>query len=133
MSRADDNKAVVGRNAPKAFAFRSLGTMAAFGHTRAACDVRGFELTGFVAWWMRRTYSLSQMPGWATRVRIALDWTVSLFFRPDLTKVDLAREGEQELRNFPAGSRSISASGHPSAAMPIATAASQAHGGRDRS
>ena len=130
---AENIRAVVDRNAPKAFAFRALGTMAAFGHTRAACDVRGIELTGFLAWWMRRTYYLFQMPRWDTRVRIALDWTVSLFFKPDLTKVDLAREGEQELRNFPAGSRSISASGHPSAAMPIATAASQAHGGRDRS
>jgi NADH dehydrogenase len=77
--------------------------MAAFGHTRAAADVRGLGLTGFVAWWMRRTYYLFQMPRWDTRVRIALDWTVSLLFRPDLTKVDLAPEREQERRNCPAG------------------------------
>ena len=95
---------VVGRRATKPFIFRSLGTMAAFGHTRAAADVRGLELTGFIAWWMRRTYYLFQMPRWDTRVRIALDWTVSLFFRPLLTKVDLAGEREQEGRNCPAGS-----------------------------
>lgn len=52
---------------------------------------------------MRRTYYLFQMPRWDTRVRIALDWTVSLFFRPDLTKVDLAPEREQERRNRAAG------------------------------
>jgi NADH:ubiquinone reductase (H+-translocating) len=96
--------AVLDRRAPKPFAFRSLGTMAAFGHSRAAADVRGLELTGFIAWWMRRTYYLFQMPRWDTRVRIAVDWTVSLFFRPDLTKVDLAQEREQERRNCPAGS-----------------------------
>ena len=89
--------------APAPFVFRTLGTMAAFGHTRAAADVRGLRLTGFVAWWMRRTYYLFQMPRWDTRIRIALDWTVSLFFRPDLTKVDLAAEDEQERRNSPAG------------------------------
>ena len=80
-----------------------LGTMAAFGHSRAAVDLRGVALTGFAAWWVRRTYYLFQMPRWDTRLRIALDWTVSLFFRPDLTKVDLAPERQQERRNCPAG------------------------------
>ena len=89
--------------APTAFIFRALGTMAAFGHTRAAADVRGLFLTGFIAWWMRRTYYLFQMPRWDTRLRIALDWTISLFFRPDLTKVDPAVEREQERRNCAAG------------------------------
>ena len=96
-------RAVVGGHAAKPFMYRMLGTMAAFGHTRAAADVRGLELTGFIAWWVRRTYYLFQMPRWDTRVRIALDWTVSLLFRPDLTKVDLAAEREQEGRNCPAG------------------------------
>jgi NADH dehydrogenase len=95
--------AVTGR-ATKPFVFRTLGTMAAFGHTRAAADLRGIPLTGFAAWWMRRTYYLFQMPRWDTRLRIALDWTIALFFRPDLTKVDLAVEQEQEERNRPAGS-----------------------------
>jgi NADH:quinone reductase (non-electrogenic) len=95
--------AVVRGRAPQPFAYSSLGTMAAFGHSRAAADVRGLGLTGFIAWWMRRTYYLFQMPRWDTRIRIALDWTVSLFFRPDLTKVDLAPERELERRNLPAG------------------------------
>jgi NADH dehydrogenase len=85
------------------FVFEALGTMAAFGHTRAAAEVRGLELTGFIAWWMRRTYYLFQMPRWDTRLRIALDWTVALMSRPSLTKIDLAQEREQEGRNFPAG------------------------------
>jgi NADH dehydrogenase len=85
------------------FVFESLGTMAAFGHTRAAAEVRGLELTGFIAWWIRRTYYLFQMPRWDTRLRIALDWTVALLSRPDLTKIDLASEREQERRNLAAG------------------------------
>jgi len=77
--------------------------MAAFGHADAAADVRGVHFTGFFAWWLRRTYYLFQMPRWDRRLRIALDWTVALFFRPDLTKVDLALEYEREKRNCPAG------------------------------
>ena len=90
------------------FVHRSLGTMAAFGHTQAAAEVRGICFTGFFAWWLRRTYYLFQMPRWDRRLRIALDWTVSLFFRRDLTKVDLAVEREQEYRNGPAGVHSPS-------------------------
>jgi NADH dehydrogenase len=91
--------AVVHGRAPKPFVFHTLGLMAALGHTRAAADVRGLRLTGFPAWWVRRTYYLFQMPRWERRLRIALDWTVSLFNRPDLTKIDLATEREQEGRN----------------------------------
>ena len=95
--------AVVSRRPPSPFVYRSLGTMAAFGHADAAADVRGVHFTGFFAWWLRRTYYLFQMPRWDRRLRIALDWTVALFFRPDLTKVDLALEYEREKRNCPAG------------------------------
>jgi NADH dehydrogenase len=102
--------AVMMNDTPKAFSFRSLGTMAAFGHTRAGADVRGTFITGFFAWWLRRTYYLFQMPRWDTRLRIALDWTIALFFRPDLTKVDLADEHEQERRNCAAGASLLEAS-----------------------
>ena len=99
---ASNIAATLGGKAPKPFVYESLGMMAAFGHTRAAAEVKGLQITGFVAWWIRRTYYLFQMPRWETRLRIALDWTVALFYRPDLTKIDLAEEREQERRNRPA-------------------------------
>jgi NADH dehydrogenase len=80
---------------PTPFLFRSLGTMASLGHTRAVARVFGFRLTGFPAWWLRRTYYLFQMPRWDRRLRIVLDWSVALFFRPDITRVDLRVEREQ--------------------------------------
>ena len=72
------------------FRFRSLGTMASLGHTQAVASVFGLRLTGFPAWWLRRSYYLLQMPRWDRRLRMVFDWTVSLLFRPDVTKVDLA-------------------------------------------
>jgi NADH dehydrogenase len=77
------------------FVFRTLGTMAALGHSRAVAQVMGVRLTGFIAWWFRRTYYLLQMPRWDRRLRIVLDWTVALFFRPDITRVELAVEHDQ--------------------------------------
>ena len=69
--------------------------MASLGHSRAVAQVMGIRLRGFPAWWLRRTYYLFQMPRWDRRFRIMLDWTVALFFRRDITKVDLAVEQDQ--------------------------------------
>jgi NADH dehydrogenase len=84
--------AVLAGREPAPFVFSSLGTMAALGHTRAVAQVMGVRLKGFPAWWIRRTYYLLQMPRWDRRLRIVLDWTVALLFRPDITKVDLLPE-----------------------------------------
>ena len=92
---AENIRAVIDGRVPSAFMFRSLGTMASLGHTRAVARVFGVRLTGFPAWWLRRSYYLFQMPRWDRRLRIVLDWTVALFFRPDITRVDLRVEREQ--------------------------------------
>jgi len=91
-------RAVVDGRSPSPFMFRSLGTMASLGHTRAVARVFGVRLTGFLAWWIRRTYYLFQMPRWDRRLRIVLDWTVALFFRPDITRIDLHVEREQVMQ-----------------------------------
>ena len=91
-------EAAIERRVPTPFVFRPLGTMASLGHTRAVALVFGMRLTGFPAWWLRRTYYLFQMPRWDRRLRIVLDWTVALFFRPDITKVELRVEREQVRR-----------------------------------
>jgi NADH:ubiquinone reductase (H+-translocating) len=88
-------QAVIEGRVPAPFVFRPLGTMASLGHTRAVARVLAVRLTGFAAWWVRRTYYLFQMPRWDRRLRIVLDWTVALFFRPDITKVELRVEREQ--------------------------------------
>ena len=103
--------AVVSGDEPQPFRFRSLGTMASLGHSQAVAQVFGARITGFLAWWIRRTYYLFQMPRWDRRLRIVLDWTVALFFRPDITKVELLVEREQAKENCAAGAV------HPTAAL----------------
>jgi NADH dehydrogenase len=92
-------EAAIEQRFPTPFVFHPLGTMASLGHTRAVALVFGIRLTGFPAWWVRRTYYLLQMPRWDRRLRIVLDWTVALFFRPDITKVELCVEREQVRRS----------------------------------
>ena len=90
-------QAVIEERVPTPFLFQPLGTMASLGHTGAVARVCGVRLTGFLAWWIRRTYYLFQMPRWDRRLRIVLDWTVAVFFRPDITKVELRVERDQVL------------------------------------
>jgi NADH:ubiquinone reductase (H+-translocating) len=105
-------QAVLDGRVPTPFVFRPLGTMASLGHTRAVALVFGFRLTGFLAWWIRRTYYLFQMPRWDRRLRIVLDWTVALFFRPDITKVELQVEREQVRRAPGMTSPAFKGAGH---------------------
>jgi len=102
-------RAAIDGRAPSPFMFRMLGTMASLGHTDAVARVFGVRITGFVAWWVRRTYYLFQMPHWDRRLRIVLDWTVALFFRPDITRVDLRMERElvKQARQLVEGSSKI--------------------------
>jgi len=96
---AQNINAVIDGRVPTPFVYRSLGTMVSLGHTRAVARVGRLRLTGFVAWWIRRTYYLFQMPRWDRRLRIVFDWTVALLFRPDITKVELRVEREQVRRS----------------------------------
>ena len=67
----------------KPFIFSSLGSLAALGRRSAVARVLGIKLSGFIAWFMFRTVYLMKMPSWSRRVRIVIDWTLSLFFKQE--------------------------------------------------
>jgi NADH:ubiquinone reductase (H+-translocating) len=58
---------------------------------------------GVVAWFVRRTYYLLQMPGWSRRLRIMIDWTFAFLFRPDSVKISLDSETVSLLRETASG------------------------------
>lgn len=69
--------------APRDFSFKPVGSLAAIGCRTAVARVFGIKLSGFLAWWMFRTIYLMKMPSWSRRVRIVIDWTLSLFFKQE--------------------------------------------------
>lgn len=97
----------------KPFAFKPLGSLAPLGRGKAVAEIAGLRLRGFPAWWLWRTIYLLKMPGWGRRARVALDWTIELFFPRDYVQlgtgprpawrdprnsmaVEARREGESE-------------------------------------
>ena len=86
--------------APEPFVYKTKGTLASLGHFKGAGKVYKFAIRGFIAWWVWRTYYLMQMPHWNRRVRILLDWTISLFFRNDIVQLDLFGAEHPRLRSI---------------------------------
>jgi NADH dehydrogenase len=83
---------------PRAFVYDTLGMMGSLGHGKAFGQFLKVRLRGFLAWLVRRTYYLLQMPGWGRRIQIMVDWTFALLFRPDITKISLDSEAALLLR-----------------------------------
>jgi NADH dehydrogenase len=77
---------------PQPFVYATLGMMGSLGHSRAFGKFLKVRLRGVLAWFVRRTYYLLQMPGWRRRLRIVIDWTFALLFRPDIVKISLDSE-----------------------------------------
>src|SRR5439155_13344821 len=83
---------------PQPFVFSTLGMMGSLGHSKAFGQMLGVRIRGVLAWFVRRTYYLLQMPGWRRRLRIMIDWTFALLFRPDVVKISLESEAVERPR-----------------------------------
>jgi NADH dehydrogenase len=95
--RLADNICAALRGRPtKPFEYTTLGMMASLGGHRGVAGIRGrFLLTGFVAWFVWRTYYLARLPGIDRRVRVAIDWTLDLIFPRDIAELRVyAKRGE---------------------------------------
>jgi NADH dehydrogenase len=90
--------AVLEGQPPQPFVYDTLGMMGSLGHSKAFGQLLKLRVRGFLAWFVRRTYYLLQMPGWSRRLRIMTDWTFALLFRPDVGKVNLDNERALLLR-----------------------------------
>jgi NADH dehydrogenase len=88
---------------PEPFVYSTLGMMGSLGHGKAFAQMLKVRVRGFPAWLVRRTYYLMQMPGWGRRLRIMIDWTFALLFRPDVVKISLDREEVESLEAVAAG------------------------------
>ena len=89
--------------ATKPFAYKSRGVFVPLGGFAAAAETFGLELSGFIAWWLYRTFYLMQLPRIERKLRVVTDWTLDLIFPPDIVKVDIDREQGTSRRHYEAG------------------------------
>jgi NADH dehydrogenase len=79
------------------FDYSTKGALVALGCRTGVAKVFGLKVSGFAAWFLWRTFYLFQMPGWARRLRVALDWTMDLLFPRDYVQLGVHR-GERPKR-----------------------------------
>jgi NADH dehydrogenase len=69
---------------PEPFRFKTLGLLAGLGRRTAVAEILGMRFSGFIAWWLWRTIYLMKLPGFERKLRVAIDWTLELFFARDI-------------------------------------------------
>jgi NADH dehydrogenase len=79
--------AELGVGEARPFEYRGSAAFVNLGRYKAVGRIGGRTFRGFPAWWMARTYHMSQIPGAARKARAVIDWTASLPFRRDLAEV----------------------------------------------
>jgi NADH dehydrogenase len=71
------------------YRYRMLGQVATLGRYKGIADVLGLLLTGFLGWFVTRSYHLLQLPLVSRKLRVVTDWTTSLFFRRDIAELSM--------------------------------------------
>jgi len=79
--------AELGVGSPRPFRYRDRASFVNLGRYKAVGQLGQRRFRGFPAWWLARTYHMSQIPGVARKVRAVVDWTVSLPFSRDVSEV----------------------------------------------
>jgi len=72
---------------PREFGYLGREAFVNLGRYKAVGKIGRLKFRGFPAWWMARSYLMSQIPGAARKIRAVADWTVGLPFRRDTAEV----------------------------------------------
>ena len=73
------------------FDYGQLGMLVSLGRFRGVGEIFGIKISGFLAWFMWRSYYLLRLPSLERRVRVAVDWTLELFLAHDVTEINVRR------------------------------------------
>ena len=73
------------------FSHRNLGVFVPLGRFSGAAEVLGIKVSGFLAWWLYRSFYLYQLPRLERKARVVTDWTLELFFHRDIVQMDISR------------------------------------------
>jgi NADH dehydrogenase len=69
------------------FRFKTLGMLAAIGRHAGVAEILGLRFSGLIAWALWRGIYLAKLPGLQKKVRVAIDWTLDLFFSKDIVEL----------------------------------------------
>jgi NADH dehydrogenase len=79
--------AELGVGSPRPFEYRSQAAFVNLGRYKAVGRIGDRKFRGFPAWFLARSYHMSQIPGYARKAHAILDWTASMPFKRDIAEL----------------------------------------------
>jgi NADH dehydrogenase len=89
---ADNIRAVIRHREPVPYKHKHAGSVASLGLHKGVAQVYGVKLTGWVAWFMHRTYHLTRIPSLNRKIRVVVDWTLALFLKREVISLGQMHE-----------------------------------------
>ena len=101
---ANNIAAEFGIGEKKSFDYKGGAAFVNLGRYKAVGKIGNLTFRGFPAWWMARSYHMSQIPGLSRKIRAVIDWTASLPFSRDLSEVgSIGRPGLLDPNRYSTG------------------------------
>lgn len=88
---ADNLAATLAGKPTHPFSYTPIGQVATIGRHKAVAQIYGMRLSGFPAWLLWRGYYLLKLPTLARKVRVFLEWSLGMFFPPDIARLNFKR------------------------------------------
>jgi NADH dehydrogenase len=73
------------------FSYGQLGMLVSIGRFKAVGEVFGVKVSGFLGWFLWRSYYLLRLPTIDRRLRVAIDWTLDLILKRDIVEIGVRR------------------------------------------
>jgi NADH dehydrogenase len=89
----------------KPFSFTTLGQLAIIGRRTGVANILGLQFSGLLAWGLWRAIYLMKLPRFEKKLRVALSWTLDLFFPKDLAQHVTLHEVERVQHRLEAARR----------------------------
>lgn len=98
-------KASLQGRSPEPFVYRSKGALASLGGHRGVAEVYGVRLSGLPAWLLWRAYYLGFLPGFATKMRVAMQWLLDSMVGRSTVQTGLQPGPATRYQRYRAGDR----------------------------
>jgi NADH:ubiquinone reductase (H+-translocating) len=93
---ADNLIATIRGERCRPYVHKNAGSVASLGLYKGVAQIYGYELRGFPAWYLHRTYHLSRMPTVNKKARILMDWTLGLLFPREIISLGAIQRPREE-------------------------------------
>ena len=85
------------------FSFKPRGSLASIGNYKGVAEVFGIRMSGLVAWMMWRFLYIGMLPGFATRLRVALNWAFDYILPRSIVQIANRNDSATQYRYFAKG------------------------------